>query len=429
MSDKEKTAPELSEAAQENLQNNNPTNASEKQQVIPVIEVKGGGLSSEATQGESALISAGVQIYQRGASLVRPVIEEVDAAKGRRTKVAQLVRITQPYLIDKLCQIAGWERFDRRSEAMVSINPPPHVAKVILDRYGEWKFPTVAGVITTPTLRPNGTLLVKIGYDPETRLILFDSPSMPNIPDKPTKEDAEEALKLLDELLNEFPFTDNASRSVALSALITPVVRGAFPVVPMHVVKAPTPGSGKSFMWDVSSAISTGRLCPVMAAGRNEEETEKRLGAALIAGQPIISIDNVNGDLGGDALCQIIERPLVEIRILGKSERVRVEARSTIFATGNNIRLLGDMTRRVIICTLDAKLERPELRQFKSNPFATVLADRGKYIAAALTIVRAYTRNNIKAPTIGHAICALKYLTGVMMSSPTFFILASIPAK
>jgi putative DNA primase/helicase len=39
---------------------------------------------------------------------------------------------------------------------------------------------------------------------------------------------------------------------------------------------------------------------PVMAAGRTEEETEKRLGAALLAGQPIINIDNVNGELGGD---------------------------------------------------------------------------------------------------------------------------------
>jgi hypothetical protein len=127
-----------------------------------------------------------------------------------------------------------------------------------------------------------------------------------------------------------------------------------------------------------------------MAAGRTEEETEKRLGAALLAGQPIISIDNVNGDLGGDALCQIIERPLVEIRILGKSERVRVETRCTVFATGNNLRLLGDMTRRAVRYTLDANQERPELRQFRRDPVAEVLGDRGRYIAAVLTIVRGY---------------------------------------
>ena len=112
----------------------------------------------------------------------------------------------------------------------------------------------------------------------------------------------------------------------------------------MHVACAPTSGTGKSFLFDIAAAIAIGHPCPVMAAGRNEEETEKRLGAALMAGQPIINIDNVNGELGGDALCQVIERPLVEIRILGKSELVRIETRSTVFATGNNLRLLGDMT-------------------------------------------------------------------------------------
>jgi putative DNA primase/helicase len=44
----------------------------------------------------------------------------------------------------------------------------------------------------------------------------------------------------------------------------------------------------------------------------------------------------------------------------------------------------------VILCSLDANLERPELRRFSGDPVATVLANRGAYIAAALTIVRAY---------------------------------------
>jgi putative DNA primase/helicase len=114
------------------------------------------------------------------------------------------------------------------------------------------------------------------------------------------------------------------------------------------------------------------------------------LGAALLSGQPLISIDNVNGELGGDALCQAIERPVVAVRILGKSELVQIEARSTLFATGNNIRLVGDLARRVLRCRLDPNLERPECRAFRRRPVVTVLADRGRYVAAALTAVRAY---------------------------------------
>jgi hypothetical protein len=62
----------------------------------------------------------------------------------------------------------------------------------------------------------------------------------------------------------------------------------------------------------------------------------------------------------------------------------------TIFGNGNNFRLAGDLVRRVVLCSLDANLERPELRQFNGDPVARVLADRGRYVAAVLIIVRAY---------------------------------------
>jgi len=105
----------------------------------------------------------------------------------------------------------------------------------------------------------------------------------------------------------------------------------------------------------------------------------------------VISIDNINGELGGDALCQIIERPVVDIRILGRSESVRIEARGTcLFATGNNFTIVGDVCRRAITTNLDPEVERPELRQFDFDPVERVLANRGEYIAAALTICRAY---------------------------------------
>ena len=69
---------------------------------------------------------------------------------------------------------------------------------------------------------------------------------------------------------------------------------------------------------------------------------------------------------------------------------MRIENNVTIFANGNNILLIEDVVRRVIRCTLDANVERPELRKFSGDPLRTVLEDRGSYIAAALTIVRAY---------------------------------------
>jgi putative DNA primase/helicase len=213
---------------------------------------------------------------------------------------------------------------------------------------------------------------------------------MVDIPSHPTKGDAQAALGLLLGLLNEFPFVDEVSKSVALSAMMTPAVRAAISVAPLHAFTSPTPGSGKSYLVDVVSAIYSGKPCPVIGKGETNSELEKRLHTSLVAGHPIVNIDNVNGELGGDFLCQAIERPEIDIRILGETRHVRVQNNVTLFATGNNIRLTGDVTRRSTLCRLDTKLERPELRKFSTNPVNKVLANRGNYIAAALTIVRAY---------------------------------------
>jgi putative DNA primase/helicase len=355
-----------------------------------VIALDAGELHNIATKAEAALLASDTPFYVRAEKLMRPVIDDLPASHGRRTKVARLAEVTEATMIDRMSRSAAWIKWDARAKRYVAADPTAKVAAVVLSRDGEWTFPRLAGVITTPTLRPDGTILCEPGYDEATQLLLLDPPEMPTLPPRPSKAAAEKALAKLDTLLDEFPFVDAPSRSVALSALITPVVRGALSVAPMHVTKAPVAGSGKSYIIDLASALNSGERAPVVTAGRTEEETEKRLVGALLSGQTIISIDNVNGELGGDALCQIIERPVVSVRPLGQSSFIKIESRASCFATGNNIRLVGDMTRRVVLCSLDPDMERPELRTFRFDPFDEVLANRGLYVAAALTVVRAY---------------------------------------
>jgi putative DNA primase/helicase len=367
-------------------------------QNMPTIVVTPGLLHELATEAEAALINAGVDFYTRGGQVVRPIIDEVDASKGRKTNSARLIEVNPDTMVDYLSRCARWERYDKRSKKCDPVDPPSIVAKIILARDGEWKFPPLAGVITTPTMRPDGTIFSTPGYDPQTRLVLFNPPPMPSIAANPSRDDALAALTVLGELLVEFPFVDEGSNAVALSALITPVVRGAMGVAPLHAFRAPVPGSGKSYLVDTASAIATGRFCPVIAAGRTEEETEKRLGGAMLLGYPVISIDNLNGELGGDCLCQLVERRIVSVRALGSSKLYQIESRATVFATGNNIQPTGDIIRRVILGSLDPNMERPEQREFKADPVALVLADRGKYIAAAMTVVRAWLNSGTPDP-------------------------------
>ena len=358
----------------------------------PNLDVVPGEIDQLATTSEAALRESGLPIFQRGTSIVVPISHSVPAAHGRMTIAAGLKDLSTIGMVDHLAQAACFQRWNAKEKKMKPCDPPSIVASMILSRGGHWTLPSVAGVITTPTLRPDGSMLTAPGYDAATRLYHVPDPALrlPTIKPKPSRADGEAGLALLNSLLGEFPFVAPVDRAVALSGLITPIMRGMLPVAPLHAIRASTAGTGKSFLVDLASACSTARPCPVLAAGEKDDETEKRLVGVLLAAFPIVSLDNCNGDLGGDLLCQAIEHPLVRVRALGGSDIMELESRATFFATGNGLRVRGDMTRRTIICTLDANVERPELRTFAQDPLQRVLDDRGAFVAAALTIVRAY---------------------------------------
>ena len=183
---------------------------------------------------------------------------------------------------------------------------------------------------------------------------------------------------------------DEADRAVALSTILTACIRRTIGAAPLHGYTAPVAGSGKSMLVDLAATIATGREAGVVAQGKTEEETEKRLGALLLSGDPIIAVDNCEQPLGGEFLCQVLTQSAVRVRILGKSEAPELPTNSLITATGNNLVLVGDMTRRGLLCHLDPRVERPELRQFETNPIAAVKGERGKFVAAVLTLLRAY---------------------------------------
>ena len=88
-------------------------------------------------------------------------------------------------------------------------------------------------------------------------------------------------------------------------------------------------------------------------------------------------------------LNQALTQQWANLRILGFSKAVRTRCAALITATGNNLIIKGDLTRRSLVA-LDPKVERPELRQFDYDPIADAKSNRGELVAAALTILRAY---------------------------------------
>ena len=387
--------------------------------VLRTIHIVASQLPRMLTETEEALLATGMPIFSRAGTLAHPVVETIQAADNCKTTVARLRPFCADSLIDWIADAALFRRFDAKRNCWVDADPPRQVVTSLLVREGRWSIPRVSGIITTPTLRADGSLLMDAGYDVRSELYLLPGWEPLTILEHPTREQAIAALSLLADLLSEFSFVEKVDGAVALSALLTALVRGSLATAPMYLIRAHTPGTGKSYLVDLIAMVATGRLCPVITAGKTEEETEKRLGSVLLSGSSIVSLDNCLHDLDGQLLCQVTERPLVKIRILGRSEMPECECHTTVFATGNNISFKGDMVRRGLTCNLDTLNERPELRSFERNPLRQVMSDRRRYVAAALTIIRAYLAAG--SPTVCGSIGSYSGWS-VMVRSPLIWL-------
>src|SRR5262249_29668059 len=198
---------------------------------------------------------------------------------------------------------------------------PQFVGEMFAAREGVWRLPVVFGIVHTPQFRPDGTLAMVQGYDAGTRLLFKpDGEIFPAIPDSPSKDDALAALMVLEEAIKTFPFKTAVDRSVALSLFLTALCRRALDYAPLHAITAPAAGTGKSMLVDLTSILLSAHDAPVMSAGKNEEEAEKRLGAALLSGDPMVAFDNCTAPLSGTLICQALTQHRVQVRILGLSQ-------------------------------------------------------------------------------------------------------------
>jgi putative DNA primase/helicase len=359
-----------------------------------LIELTPGAAAQIAGRLETLIRGAGLPVYYRQGlgQLCFPRHEHRKRHDGRTVTVGVLRPHSVATLRRLISGIARFIRFDGRSREWVRCELPDMIINMILAGRSEQVFPSIKGLISTPILRADCSIITQPGFDADSGYCLIGMPTMPPLPDRPTRQDALDALAILEDLLSEFPFVDGISKSVAYSGLITPLVRAACPVVPGHLFTAPRQGSGKSLLVDLASAIATGDAAyAILFHEHLPQELDKQIAAAVIEGRQIISLDNLMGELSSALFGQVLERLNVSVRDFGKLINIAVVNAFCGYGTGNNIAIAGDLARRILEGRIDPKLENPLDRVFKkTHPLKRVQADQGKYVAACLTIVRAY---------------------------------------
>ncbi len=338
-----------------------------------------------------AIIAKAPDVYQRGGRLVTACTANTKLG----TQPPRIVELDADYMGPLSTKSVAWVRPIEKDEATIDVpaHPPLWAIRGLL-AMGSWpSMPPLEGVVEFPVLRPDGTVLDTPGYDPVTGLLYAPAAPVPPIVAEPTPMDARQACAAILEAFCDFPFADGPARSAALAALLTPLVRhGISGHVPIIVIDKNTRGTGGSLLVDVISSILTTRSMPRTSQAEDEAEERKRITTLLMAGDPLVLIDNVGASFGSAALDALITGPVWKDRVLGANEQVSLPNRAVWFATGNNIVFARDTARRCLRIRLSSPLANPETRENFVHPrlLQWVTAERGRLLAAALTILRAF---------------------------------------
>src|SRR5262249_20367764 len=333
-------------------------------------------------------------IYQRARHLAM-IARGVKAPKWlkRPPDMPVILDATPARLTDLASLAAQFRKYDKRGKRWDTALAPAWVVQILMSRPA-WPFPLLEGIISSPTLRPDGSLIEAPGYDSDTGLYLdTNGTTFPPLPPCPSLDDARTAIGALQEAVTDFPFTEKWHFSAALAAMLTLVCR--FTVmgnVPLFASRANMPGSGKGLLVDVVSIIGTGVAAPRWAQPSEEDEERKRIMTVALAGYPAIHIDNVSWPFGSPALDMALTAPSFSDRLLSTNESREAPLNMVWFASGNNMQFKGDTPRRVVPIDLDVPMERPEQRtDFAHDPLIPwVKQKRPGLTIAALTIVKAY---------------------------------------
>lgn len=253
---------------------------------------------------------------------------------------------------------------------------------------------TLRGVIHTPIIREDGSLLNAPGYDAASGLLYLPDPAckIPPVANEPSRSDVRSAIGLLDYMLGDFRFVTDDDRANYIGLLLTPLLRELCPPpYKLGAITAPQPGSGKTLLASLLRILHGG----VFRAELPEDDAElrKQVTAILdVTTGSVVQFDNVSGAVRSSTLAGLLTSSRWDDRRLGATEMVSRPNDRLWVITGNNVGLGGDLPRRTLFVTIDPGVPDPHLRtDFEiADLEGWVEEQRGNLLCALLTITRGW---------------------------------------
>ncbi|WP_438478989.1 bifunctional DNA primase/polymerase [Streptomyces asiaticus] len=269
----------------------------------------------------------------------------------------------------------------------------PKTCGTILGRK-DWPLLPLRGIVASPVVRSDGSLIQAPGYDKPTGLYLHPRVPIRRLQPQVTAESIDRAKSIvLGQMLADFPFVDDSDRAQYLGALLSPIIRHYVPgPTPLVVITSTSQGSGKTLLKDAFGYVYGLSETPW---AENDAELRKAITAKLWdCGDPVIAMDNLpNGHIiKSPMLSSLVTSTNWSDRLLGSTSSVTIPNDRLWVLTGNNLRTGGDNARRTLWVRLDPDCPNPDQRDnFTVGDLRSWLDDNASTMVAALvTMVRGW---------------------------------------
>jgi hypothetical protein len=346
-------------------------------------------------QTVKALGDGDPHIYQRGNELVRVIRSARPPGRLTLPESPRIDPIPLPNLRLRMTSAARYMILEQKGDKIVEtrVAPPEKIVKGVGSLGQFLGVRPLEAVVEAPVLRRDGSVVQTAGYDPATGLLYVPVTTFPQIPETVSHANAIASVELLLDAVCDFPFKSAEHRSVWIAGVLTMVGRFAFEgPAPLFLVDGNVRACGKGLLADLAAVIALGRDFAKASNTTDDDEMRKVILSIALAGERAILLDNIGGALGTPSLDAALTSVEWQGRILKTNDVPRVPLVATWWGTGNNVTLLADTARRICHVRLESPLEKPEERTDLKRPelLSWARANRGKLLAAALTILSGY---------------------------------------
>lgn len=262
---------------------------------VPIPEIIVGFDEEAVANAGIAALGACPELFTHAGQLVT-LIPRSDAGTplAASRPVLQIERLPTPRLRELLSRSARWlvPLSDAPDESVLSHVPQWVVSAIAARRHWPGLRPLTA-LVSTPVLRPDGTVLDAPGYDPATGLYLALHANHLPIPVRPTKAAAQLAADSLLATVIHVPFATPVDRAAWLAMVLTPLARFALGAAAPLCVVEDSPRAQWSDDLIADLAALAGANTPAAVDADDLLGSPRRLIDALRAnGDPVARITN-----------------------------------------------------------------------------------------------------------------------------------------